>query len=71
MSEQMRRDMEAGRGHNFRATFVKPKVGGIPDGTRGTCWKTADFDKKDSLTTACGSLNPITMRIFTIAARSS
>jgi hypothetical protein len=39
ISEQMRRDIEASR-ESFRATHE--------DGTRGICWKTADFEKKDS-----------------------
>lgn len=49
MSEQMRRDLEAGRNRNFRATFTNPDgYAAVPDGTLGTCWKTADFDKKNS-----------------------
>jgi hypothetical protein len=49
MSEQMKRDLEAGRNHNFRATFTNPDGHApIPDGTLGTCWKTADFAKKES-----------------------
>src|ERR1700676_1265098 len=49
MSEQMSGDREGGRNHNFRATFTNPDGhAAVPDGTLGTCWKAADFAKKES-----------------------
>jgi hypothetical protein len=48
MSEQMRRDLDAGK-DSFRATFLNPEgYSPIPHGKTGTCWKTADFAKKES-----------------------